>query len=82
MFVVTWFVRAVEGESEEESTRRTLNVIHLLREHGKPELWPEVAGQLGVSHVLDLSDVMTKDDLIDVEYLMASGVTSDVTTLR
>ena len=82
MFVVTWFARAVEGESENSKKRRTLDVIHLLKEHGKPELWREVAGQLGVSDHLDLGGVLTKDNLVDVEYLMSPGVASNVTILR
>ena len=81
MFVVTWFARAVKGESRKDTNRRTLDVIHLLREHGEPELWREVAGQLGVSNHLDLGGVLTKDDFVDVEYLLASGVASDVTEL-
>ena len=81
MFVATWFARAVEGESKDDKKCRTLNVIHLLREHGDPELWREVAGQLGISDELDLSGVLTKDDLVDVKYLMSSGEASNVTTL-
>ena len=81
MFVVTWFSRAVKGESEDDRKRRTLDVIHLLKEHGEPELWRQVAEQLGVCDVLDLSCVLTKDNLVDVEYLMSSGVASNVTTL-
>ena len=81
MFVVTWFARAVKGESKEDQMRRTLDVIHLLREHGEPELWRQVAGQLGVSNHLDLGGVLTKYNLVDVEYLLASGVASNVTFL-
>ncbi|KAI0235478.1 hypothetical protein LSAT2_013998 [Lamellibrachia satsuma] len=72
----------VEGESNEDQKRRTLDVIHLLREHGKPEMWRHVAEELGVRNVLDLGGVLTKDDLVDVEYLLASGVASDVTELK
>ena len=81
MFVATWFARAAKEKSKGDSKRRTLDVIHLLREHGKPELWHEVAGQLGVNKHLDLSGVMTKHNLVDIEYLMASGVASKVTAL-
>ena len=82
MFVVTWFARPVKGESEDDRKRRTLDVIHLLREHGEPELWRQVAGQLGVSDDLNLSHVMTKYNLVDIEYLMASGGTPNVTSLK
>ena len=81
MFVVTWFARAVEGESEEDQKRRTLDVIHLLREHDKPELWRHVARQLDVRNHLDLSGVLTKNNMVDVEYVLASGVASNVTIL-
>ena len=66
MFVATWFARAMKGESGDDTKRRTLDVIHLLREHGRPELWREVAGQLDVSTHLDFLGVMTKDNLVDV----------------
>ena len=82
MFVVTWFARAVEGESEEDQKRRTLDVIHLLREHGEPELWCQVAEELGVCDVLDLGGVLTKYNLVDVEYLMASCMASNVAILQ
>ncbi|KAI0233660.1 hypothetical protein LSAT2_016114 [Lamellibrachia satsuma] len=72
----------VKGESEDDRKRRTLDVIHLLREHGEPELWRQVAGQLGVSDDLNLSHVMTKYNLVDIEYLMASGGTPNVTSLK
>ena len=82
MFVVTWFARAVKGESKEDQKRRTLDVIHLLREHGEPELWCQVAEELGVCDVLDLGGVLTKYNLVDVEYLMASGMASNVAILQ
>ena len=81
MFVVTWFARSARRESEEDKKRRILDVIHLLREHGEPELWRHVAEQLGVSDHLDLSSVLTKHNMVDVEYLLASGVASKVTIL-
>ena len=82
MFVVTWFARTVKGESKEVTKRRILDVIHLLRVHDKPELWRKVARQLGVSNHLDISGVLNEDNFVDVEYLLASGVASDVTILQ
>ena len=81
MFVVTWFARSARRESEEDKKRRILDVIHLLREHGEPELWRQVAEELGVCDVLDLGGVLTKHNMVDVEYLLASGVASKVTIL-
>ena len=81
MFVVTWFARSVGRESRDDKKRRTLDVIHLLREHGEPEMWRHVAEELGVRDVLDLGGVLTKNNMVDVEYVLASGVASNVTIL-
>ena len=82
MFAATWFARAVEGESEDESKRRTLNVIHRIKQSQQPELWNNISALLVHDGRLDVSSVITKDNLMDVEYLFASGVVSDVTNLK
>ena len=82
MFVVTWFARTVKGESEDDSRRRTLHVIHHIRCFQQPQLWSHVSALLLHGGLLDVTNVITKDNFVDVEYLLASGVASDVTELR
>ena len=82
MFVVTWFARTVKGESQDDSSRRTLHVVHHIRLFQQPELWSHVSALIVQGGVLDVSCVITKDNFVDVEYLLASGVASDVTELQ
>ena len=82
MFVDTWFARTVEEESEDESKRRTLNVIHRIKQSQQPELWSRVSALLIHDGWLDVSSVIAKEDLVDVAYLFGSGVASDVTKLK
>ena len=82
VFVVTWFARTVKGESEDDSRRRTLHVFHHIRRFQQPELWSHVSALIVQRGVLDVSCVITKDNFVDVEYLLASGVASDVTELQ
>ena len=82
MFVVTWFARTVIGESRDDSRHRTLHVVHHIRLFQQPELWSHVSALIVQRGVLDVSHVITKDNFVDVEYLLASSVASDVTELQ
>ncbi|KAI0214578.1 hypothetical protein LSAT2_000302 [Lamellibrachia satsuma] len=82
MFAATWIGRTVEGESEDNLKCRTLNVIHRIKQSQQTELWNNVSALLIPDGRLDVSSVITKDNLMDVEYLFASGVVSDVTNLN
>ena len=72
----------VKGESTEDSKRRALDVIHLLRQAQQPGLWRHVSGHFVMDGKLDLSNVLTNTRVPDLEYLFASGVASDVTNLE
>ena len=82
MFIVTWFARTVEGESKDDLKRWTLNHIHLIRLFQNPELWSHVSALLAPEGLLDISIVIKKDNMVDVEYLLSSAVASDVTILK
>ena len=82
MFVATWLARTVKGHCKNDSRRRTRNVINLIRQFQQPELWSHVSALLVEDGILDVSSVITKDKMVDVEYLLASGVASDVTKIQ
>ncbi|KAI0239435.1 hypothetical protein LSAT2_009845, partial [Lamellibrachia satsuma] len=72
----------LEGESEKDTKRRILNVMYLIRRFQQVELWSHVSALLVHRGKLDISNVTKKVNLVDVEYLLTSGVASCVTKLN
>ena len=61
---------------------RALDVMRLLREYGEPQLWHEVSHHIVSDGQLDISGVITADNLPDLEFLLNSGEASDVASLK
>ena len=76
-FVCTGFLRIVKPTKE-----LALDVMRLLHEYGKPQLWHVVSHHIVSNGKLDISDVITVANFPDLEFILRSGETRDVTFLE
>ena len=80
MFVIMCLICI--GLFRKPASERALDVMRLLREFAEPQLWREVSHHIVSDGQLDISGVITADNLPDLEFLLNSGEASDVTSLQ
>ena len=81
MFVIIRFIYTRLFGTGKPANERILDVMRLLREYGEPQLWHEVSHHIVSEGRLDISRVITADNLPDLEFLLKSGEANDVTSL-
>ena len=72
-----------KGETVVDKSKRAMSVIRLVKECGQPQLWRAVANNFVASDgELCLNNAVTPADLPCLQFLLDSGVASDITYLR
>jgi len=72
----------VAGETEEDSIRRVLRVIALLKQFNQPELWRHVVEQVLPRGVLDMEGMLTRETLPLVMFLLSSCAAENITFIE
>ena len=70
------------GRVSNDRGKRVLRVSSLIRGYGKPALWEHVYKHLVVDGKLDVSRVLTRDNLEDLTYVLKSCDVSQVSRLK
>jgi len=72
----------VKGEDDDDASRRRLQVLQLLRDFNDPQLWRHVSALVVKDGKLDICNVIKTRDVVNLEWLLKSGVANDLRQLE
>jgi len=77
------YTRTVKGMSYYNDRCQTLEVLHLIRVYQRPELWRDVNSMILDDGWLNVSTVITPDNIDDLVYVLTTDVAAkDIQKLR
>ncbi|KAK2149299.1 hypothetical protein NP493_3007g00000 [Ridgeia piscesae] len=80
--VLTSAAKPLKRESGNAARRRRLQVLQLLKDFNKPQLWHHVSALVVNDWKLDISNVIKTKDVANLEWLLTSGVANDIRELE
>ena len=70
-----------KSETEKHKRSRAVRVMCLLHEYNMPDIWTNKSDKFVIKGALDLSDVVGKEQLPGVEFMLCSDALRDITSL-
>jgi len=82
MYVVCFHVcsRPVKGKSGDDASRLRMEVLHLIHLYQRQDLWWEVNSLILDDGQLGVSGALTRDNIDDLLYLLATDVAAETIT--
>ena len=70
----------VKGKSGDDAKRQTLEVLRQIRVYQRPEWWSDISGLILDDGKLDVSNILTRDNIEDLIYAISNDVASTYIT--
>ena len=85
MYILCFHVcsRTVKEKSGDDARRQRLQVLHLIRMYQRPQLWRKVSRLILDDGQLDVSTVLTPDNINDLVYVLSiDEAAEEITKLK